>query len=163
MFDQTLGILGNIIKPLATNADSDTGYHDDEAVLESEVVIFDGDINELNLATESNVNEPINPSQSKNEKSAKLAFPTGKKRLRPILKSSYDTLNSITNSKMSQMSRAETNETELLEIKRKRFKLDESLSQKYEQLVDENIQYVRDKNKREQELFNVQIETLRTT
>lgn len=59
------------------------------------------------------------------------------------------------------MSRAETNESELLEIKRKRFKLDESLSKKYEQLVDENIQYVRDKNKREQELFNVQIETLR--
>lgn len=164
VYDETLGILGNTIKPLATNADSDTGYHDHEEVLvDAEAFLAQLDnLNELMEEAEPEGDVAESTNQSKTETTtAKSVFPTGNKRRRPVLKSSYDELQNITSSKMSQLSRAENNEHELLEIKRKRFKMDENLSKKYEQLVEENMNYVRDKNQREKELFELQMIILR--
>lgn len=84
-------------------------------------------------------------------------FKTGNKRRRPVLKSTYDRLNSITAKKMDQISRSENNEDELMEMKRKRFKLEESLAKKNEEMIEAQTKYFEAKNRREEEIHQRQL------
>lgn len=183
IFDGTLAALGNTILPLATTADCDTGYHENE--METHIDNALDDLDAMDFASEVEVNstqhpesgpsqlpsESVSRQQVQNDCSRESAtlentdpstqqsmFKTGNKRRRPALKSTYDSLHTITSKKIDQLNRSENNEDELMEIKRKRFKLEESMAHKNEELIDAQIRYFEAKNRREEEIHERQLQ-----
>lgn len=185
--EEALTILGDTVKPLQSTADSDTTFHDTSTNIMRAYVSntdFERD-NEVNKSStdKSHSNEELYemvidenglsipllseyevlPTQSGGVDDILLEAPqfaVGSKRRRPVLKSTYEKLNKISDQKLDQLSRAENNEHELLGIKKKRLKLEEDLTIKHCQLIEANIQYINDKNQRESDIHLKQLELL---
>lgn len=151
-------------------ADSDTGYHENEVdihtdaldgmVVVTEVVVGSTQRSEgvlcqpnPNICTQESV-----VIEDTDQNTQQSMFKTGNKRRRPALKSTYDRLNTITSKKIDQLTRSENNEDELMDIKRKRFKLEESMAKKTEELLEMQTRYFEGKNRREEEIHQRQLQ-----
>lgn len=138
-------VLGDSVLPLENITDSDAGFHAQTYDVDNLDITYENientensnplsenvDRSSENLDGQPSLLLPLEPAAVMDiplQLDDLITFPSGKNKRRPVLRSTYENLAKITEQRNEKLNRAEENEKEILNLKRKRVEIDEKIA-----------------------------------